>query len=165
MFPSYKHTKHGVLNKRLTGLLCFELQMMSAFVTQKKKEVKHNTRAWGLFISSRKKQKTVYTHIYAFSPRGMHLQPLAKDNKRLLFFHRVPFPHQKIIVSSTKGSRKSSRECVIAMKHTLEEIIKKKKISSTKVQKKSPLKTSNPRPKTWSDASTTTIWVSMDSLG
>ena len=128
MFPAYKHTKHGVLNKRLTGLLCFELQMMSAFVTQKKKEVKHNTRAWGLFISSRKKQKTVYTHIYAFSPRGMHLQPLAKDNKRLLFFHWVPFPHQKIIVSSTKGSRKSSWECVIEMKHTLGNIIKKKKI-------------------------------------
>ena len=62
--------KHGVMNKRLTGLLCFELQMMSAFVTQKKKEVKHNTRAWGLFISSRKKTKDgVYTYICRFPQR------------------------------------------------------------------------------------------------
>ena len=62
--------KHGVTNKRPTGLLCFELQMKRAFVTQKKKKHCNTIPGHGDFLSQAEKTKDgVYTYICRFPQR------------------------------------------------------------------------------------------------
>ena len=124
LFPSYKQIWNtGWRIKDQPGFCALNYRWSAPSSHKRRKSIETQYPGMGTFYLKQKRQKTVYTHIYAVSPRGMHLQPPAKDNKCLLFFHRVPFPHQKIIISWTKGSRKSSRECVIEMIRTLRDII------------------------------------------